>query len=222
MATREKERVEAQREVVVRGAAAEAAKPAEMTAEDLQAMLEAQLQSAYEEAMARRDELAPEVAEPFPMWNLYAIGPIQLGAGLWGTGAPPPYVPHQVIRVGEQALVATVLIVAFPLYQFGLPYEVTYGTGELKSWQLGPPDLQYVSNGNLNPTSPFVVDIFSFQPRTAGLYEMNICARIFGCQGDPTPPFSGFARLVQKIDPSLFFFEPTITYDTGVRFQVYP
>ena len=98
---------------------------------------------------------------------------------------------------------------------------MTYGTGELKGWSSGPGELQHTSRGKLNPASPWVIDVFNFTARNAGLYEMNICARILGCDGDPAPPFSGFARSITKIDPSIFVFEPNTVYDSGMRFQVY-
>jgi len=238
MATATQDR-DTQREVVMRqgnGAQGRERQPrmermeySQLTMEDVQAQLEQQLQTALEQAIARPASL--EVAEPQGWWNLYAIGPIQPGAGLAGPFAGP-LLPHQVIRTNERAYVATVLILnpfgpGSPsameiLSNFALPYEVTYGTGELQRWQPGPANLQHTGSGNLTPGSAFAIDVFSFTAQDEGLYQMNVSARIYGCEKNIAPPFAGFARAVIDIDPDLFFFPaPGLQVDQPIRFQVY-
>ena len=80
-----------------------------ITAEDVKAMVEARAQAALEEAQARP---LPEVAEPWLWWNLYSVGPWQQ----FGPFPPGPLPPHQVIKVGDTAFVATVLVLnPFPI-----------------------------------------------------------------------------------------------------------
>jgi hypothetical protein len=187
---------------------------------DVKAFVEAQLTAAYEEWQTVP---VPEVAEPYPWWDMYAVGPIQPGAGLWP--GSQPLLPNQIIRVGEWAYAVTVLIFSPQmvgiLTPFRLPYAVTYSTGELTRWVLGPGNMQRTNTGNLTPGRAFAVDVFAFRAEQEGLYEMNISARVLDAQGGGTPPFAGFARHVRKIDRNLFVFEPNIVYDSGMRFQVY-
>jgi hypothetical protein len=193
-----------------------------LTAADVKTMLEAQLRNAYEEALKKP---STQVAEPSGAfgWDVFGFGPIQLGA----TSFPfpgAPFLPHQIIRVGESGLVATVLV-GGPLFtatvaQFLPPVEYTYTTGQLNTWTIGPANLQNMSNSNLSG-NPFDVDIFSFTPTVPGLYEMNINVRIKDSLGGNTPPFSGFASRIQKFDPGIFLPSPTVLFDTGIKFQVY-
>ena len=127
------------------------------TAEMVKAQVEALVKSALDEAMTKG---RTETAEPDNWWNLYAIGPIQ------ATGVPAPLPPHQVIKVGEQAFIATVLFLnpfevlvpgttpADILSNFALPYEVQYQTGNLTSWTLGPGDLRDASSSTPHCTRP--------------------------------------------------------------------
>jgi hypothetical protein len=181
------------------------------------AAVEAQLQAAYEAAI----EL--QAATPYPWWDMYVIGPIQPGAGSWP--GPQPLLPNQIVRVGEWAYAVTVLIFSQQMVNiltpFRLPYSVTYSTGELTKWVLGPANLQGTNTGNLTPGLPFAIDVFAFQAQQEGLYEMNISARVLDAQGGGTPPFAGFARQIRKIDQNIFLPEPNVVYDTGMRFQVY-
>ena len=191
-------------------------------AEDVQAKIEAKVKIALEKAMSAYQE---EVAEPEGWWNLFSIGPIQpIAAG-------GPLLPHQVIKVGEQAWVATILFLnpfhmiapgtnaGDVLSNFALPYEVQYQTGNLTTWGLGQADMNVVHSGagfNLNPGQYVYVDVMQFTANTPGLYEMNISARILGA----TPPhinapqFAGYARAVGDIDPDLFLGSaPGMQYD---------
>jgi len=108
----------------------------QMTAADVKVQIEAVVKSALDEAKMRRAARpVSEIAEPEGWWNLFAIGPIQT------IGIPGPLLPHQVIKVGETAFVATILVLndflilapgttaADVLSNFALPYEVRYQTG---------------------------------------------------------------------------------------------
>jgi len=206
----------------------------QMTAMDVKVQIEAVVKSALDEAKMRRAARAmTEVAEPEGWWNLYAIGPIQ------PIGIPGPLLPHQVVKVGETAFVATILFLndfliltpgttaADVLSNFALPYEVRYQTGNLTSWTLGQADMNVVHSGagfNLIPAVNVYVDILAFTASVAGLYEMNVSARLLGA----TPPFAnapqfaGYARAVIDIDPDLFISPaPGLQFDLPIRFQVY-
>lgn len=213
--------------IALHDAAATAPAPAvtaPKTAEDIKAMVEAQLRSAYEGALAKPQK---EIAEPGGIfaWDVLGFGPIQPGAGLFPFSGPP-FLPNQVIRVGEQAYAISVLVFSpfftATLTTFKLPVEITYSTGELKKWQLGPASLQFTTNTlHLIPGQPFLVHVFPFVADQEGLYEMNICARILDCEKSGTPPFSGFARRITKIEPVIFLPEQNVLFDTGMKFQVY-
>lgn len=210
---------------------AEAVPPTALTAQDIQAELEARVKSALDEAMARA---APEIAEPAGWWNLYAIGPIQPIA------VNGPLLPHQVIKVGETAFVGTILFLnpfllvapgmsaAQVLANFALPYEVRYQTGNVTSWSIGQADMNVVHLHNapgLVPGTFAYVDVLAFTGLTPGLYEMNISARILGAAPPfvNAPQFAGYARAVGDIDPDLFISGPPgLQFDVPIRFQVYP
>jgi hypothetical protein len=205
--------------------------------EDARAQIEARVQGAYDEAMAR---LTQEVAEPAGWWNLYAFGPIQ------AFGVPGPLPPHQVIKVGETAFVGTVMVLnpfltlapgmtpLSVLSNFALPYEVRYQTGNLSTWSLGPGALNVVHSGpgqNLIPGVAFYVDVLAFSATTPGLYEMNISARLLGAAPPfvNAPQFAGYARQVLDLDAESLFFPflpstgtPGFQFDQPIRFQVYP
>lgn len=205
-----------------------------MTDADVKAQIEAVVKSAFDEAKMRHDARpVAEVAEPEGWWNLYAIGPIQL------IDIPGPLLPHQVIKVGETAFVATVLFLndfliltpgttaADVLSNFALPYEVRYQTGNLTTWTLGETSMNVVHSGagfNLVPQVNFYVDILAFEATVPGLYEMNISARILGATQPfaNAPQFAGYARAVIDIDPDLFISPaPGLQFDLPIRFQVY-
>jgi hypothetical protein len=205
----------------------ESVKPSYMiTLEDAKAELEARLHAALDEAAARQ---SAEVASPQGWWDIIAIGPIKVGAVLTPPGPlfGQPLLPNQVIRAGESAFLATVIITnpfgpsAPPASQilggFALPYEVNYTTGNVTTWTAGPSGSV---NGNLN-LLPFKVDFLPLDTSTPGLYELNVSARIFDALGGGTPPFSGFARRVIDVDPDLFFPAPGLQFDTPIRYQVY-
>lgn len=209
----------------------ETAAPQAIGEAEVKAMVEAKAQEALEQALARPRQ---QVADPYLWWNLYAIGPIQ---PLAPNG---PVAPHQVIKVGEPAFIATVLFLnPFPilppapgispaqvLSNFALPYEVQYATGNLTTWSLGPANLNVVKPAaGMIPGVSFYVDVLGFVANQPGLYEMNITARILGAAPPylNAPQFAGFARAVVDIDPDLFLEPaPGMQYDLPIRFQVYP
>lgn len=204
-----------------------------VTAEDVKAQIEARIQTALEKAMATPQQ---EIAEPEGWWNLFAIGPLQ-----W-TFPPPgaPLRPHQVIKVGEQAWVVTIIFLnpfhilapgtsaADVLSNFALPYEVQYQTGNLTTWALGQANMNVVHSGagfNLVPGLFVYIDVLGFAANTPGLYEMNISARFLGATNPWTnaPQFAGYARAVIDIDPDLFINPaPGLQFDYPIRFQIYP
>ncbi len=205
-----------------------------MTSMDVKAQIEATVKSALDEAVMRRAaRTMAEIAEPEGWWNLFAIGPVQ------PIGIPSPLLPHQVIKVGETAYVATILFLndflilapgttaADVLSNFALPYEVRYQTGNLTTWTLGQADMNVVHSGagfNLIPQVNFYIDVLAFTASVPGLYEMNISARILGATSPfaNAPQFAGYARAVVDIDPDLFISPaPGLQFDLPIRFQVY-
>ncbi|MDX2032242.1 MAG: hypothetical protein SF339_16330 [Blastocatellia bacterium] len=211
------------------------ASPQQADVEYVKAHLEARVRAALEEAMTRPSQ---EIAEPEGWWNLFAIGPIQIPA----SPLPPaaPLLPHQVIKVGETAFVANVMVLnpfqivggvtnaATVLSNFALPYTVRYQTGNLSSWTLGQADMNVVHSGfpyNLVPGQFVYVDLLAFTASTPGIYEMNVSVEINGATPPYTnaPQFAGFARAVVDIDPELFIGgAPGLQFDQPIRFQIYP
>ena len=207
-------------------AAAEQAVTPSIGAAEVKAYYEAKVQSLLEKRLASPP--APQVAELQPWWDVIAVGPIQLSAN-------PPFAPSDVIRAGETAFVVTIILLnpapILPpgispcdiLSKFGLPYEVTYQSGNLTTWQ--PAGFPLTSEHDplyLVPGQSFYVDVLEFVPndRDEVLYEMNVSARIFGCGENYAPPFAGFAREVVDIDSS-FFSPPPGLVNAPIRFMVY-
>ncbi|HEX9655123.1 MAG TPA: hypothetical protein VGA99_15560 [bacterium] len=198
-----------------------------VTPEEVKALVEAKLLAILERA---GQNASPEIAEPLGEWDLVALGPIQPGAGLFP--GPQPYLPHQIIRVGEVAFIVTILY-APKLYHFCLPYEVEYCTGDLCEWKKGPTYLNVKHHGHFSSQTPFAIDVLGFRAQDAGcIFEMNICARIL-CADPHTaaqPPFAGFARRIFDLDPELPFpFFPDTNsfipahwqFDQPIRFMIY-
>lgn len=191
-------------------------------AADIKAHYEAKLQAAYDQA---RSAPKLENVDVEGWWDLIAIGPLQpIG--------DPPYLSNDVIRAGEPAYVVTIMLLnpfgpAVPsasdlLSNFGLPYEITYNTGNLTQWKPGPASLNVEHKDKLVPGLCFYVDVLEFNGEGLDevMYEMNISARIFGCGGIYAPPFAGFAREVVDVDPS-FWSPPPGIVDAPIRFLVY-
>ncbi len=207
-------------------AAAESALTPRVTAADVKAHYEAKLASALEQKLAGPP--SAQVAELQPWWDVIAIGPIQVTTN-------PPFAPSDVIRAGEPAFVVTIILLnpapILPpgispcdiLSKFALPYEVTYQTGNLTTWQ--PAGFPLTSEHDplyLVPGQCFYIDVLEFVPEDEDevMYEMNVSARIFGCDENYAPPFAGFAREVVDIDSS-FFSPPPGLVNAPIRFLVY-
>jgi hypothetical protein len=205
------------------GVATESVADLILTAEDVRARAEAEVEAAYQQRMA---EVSPEQAEPDQWWDVAALGPIQLVS----PGAP--LLPHQIIKVGEQAfIVAVVLLNPFlplpggtnagdVLSNFALPLEVQYQAGNLTTWSLGQADMQAVHTQNLVPGQYFYVDVLPITGSTPGLYEMNISSRLLGAAPPDinAPQFAAFATTVFGLDsPGLFGPAPP----GPMRFQIY-
>lgn len=218
-----------QASVQTNGSAQSPVAPAQDAIADLQAMIENKVAAAYQEAQSQPKS---QIAEPYPWWDLYAVGPIQFGASVTPpAGFGGPLLPNQILRIGEQGVVFTILVLnpSFPapsaatlISNFALPYRVQYNTGDLSSWTLGPANLQAISGGNFIPNLPFAVNAFPFTAQNEGLFEMNISARILGANNNPAPPFAGYATAIRDIDSSLFLNQgPRWQFDQPIRFQVY-
>ncbi|MCI0388269.1 MAG: hypothetical protein MOB07_05835 [Acidobacteria bacterium] len=207
------------------------------TAEDIAVIVEARLHAAYQEALTTQ---RPELAEPYGWWDLFAIGPIQPGAGYYGVDGPP-FLPHRVIRKGEKAYIVTILILnPFPLKvppyglipcevlsNFCLPFKLDYHTCDTTYCTRGPENLNVCHEGQLKPGKCFYVDVLCFEAEKEGcIFETNICGRILGCHDEygkecTAPPFAGFVRWVKDIDKDLFLGSPGLEFDNPVRFMVY-
>ncbi len=199
-----------------------------VAAEDVVVRISEELRAAYEKAMTRA-----EVTEPRYWWNIYGFGPIQPGAtDTTGGGFTSPLLANQVIRAGETAFVAS-LIVLNPfvvpggtpptpceiLQTFALPYEVNFQISNLTTWTAAG---SLSASGSFVPGGPcFYVNVVPLPAQPPGMYEINITARIFGANNNPAPPFSGFARAVFDLDDELFLPAPGLQYDFPIRYQVY-
>jgi hypothetical protein len=206
-----------------------------LTAADIQASVQAQVQAAIDR---KRAALGLEEAEPQNWWDILAIGPIQPGAGFVppiGPGGPGPLLPNGIIRAGETAYIVTVLILnPLPLTQdpsiipsdflstFALPYEITYQTGNLTEWKKGPANLNVEHLGTLVPGQAVYVDVLEFVPgdQDEVMYELNVSARIFGCGNNYAPYFAAFARETVDLDADLFSEAPGLG-NRPIRFLVY-
>lgn len=199
-----------------------------VTAEDVKASISAALKAAYDKAMTR-----PEVTEPRYWWNVFGFGPIQPGATDPNIGGfTGPLLADQVIRTGEAAFVASLIILnpfvppgSVPptpcqiLQTFALPYEVNFQFSNLTTWTTAG---SLTDAGAFVPAGPcFYVNVVAIPPQPPGMYELNITARIFGAGGNPAPPFAGFARAVFDFDDELFLPAPGLEYDFPIRYQVY-
>jgi hypothetical protein len=195
-----------------------------VTAESVKAHYEDKLSAALEDW---RSAPRPAVAELQGWWDLLSIGPIQIITN-------PPFAPSDVIRSGERAFVLTIVVLnpapILPpgvspcdiLSDFVLPFEVTYQTGNITTWTSGPANVNTEHNLTLSPGQCFYVDVLEFVPdeRDEVMFEMNVSARIFGCNENYAPPFAGFAREVVDIDSSIFTPPPGLV-GAPIRYLVY-
>jgi hypothetical protein len=200
---------------------------AAITEEELQALVRAEIDAAYEVALTAPEEAKAEVAEVQGWWDIAAFGPIQpIAPG-------GPLVPHSVVKVGEPVVVFAIILLnpflALPggtnpaqvLSNFALPYEVQYQTGNLTTWSLGPAYMQGIDTNNLAPGPPFsYFEFISFVADQPGLFEMNITARLLGAAPPfvNAPRFGARATTVFSLDPpGLFGSAPP----SPLRFSVY-
>lgn len=207
--------------------------PVETVKAQLTDLIKAKLQDAMGQASA-------EKAEPQDYWDIFAYGPVEPAA----TTVPPagltdsPLLPHAIIRAGDTAYVASVIILnplgpslptsADMLSSFSLPYRVEFQTGNLSKWQAADAKFQGVIDNHFVPTQWVYVDVFAFTPDAAdeGLYEMNITGRVMGCNGDLAPSFSAFATHIYDFDADWLADFLGLESGTGwqkapIRFQVY-
>jgi hypothetical protein len=204
-------------------AAAEQAMAArEVTAEDIKAEIEARVQAQLDEALARPP--TAEVAELLNWWDIFAIGPIQPILN-------PPVLPHQVVKAGEPAFAASVIILnpflglpgglnaAQVLSQLQLPYEVLFQTSDLTNMV---PAASTLIPGSLINNVFVYVDVAPLPTAAPGMYETNILARFLSAGGAPTPQFAGFASAVLDIDAKLIGPGPVVNFQQPVRYMVYP
>ena len=215
-----------------------------VTAADVKAMIEARLQATLDELLAAPVE---QIAEPLNWWDLFGAGPYQPGARLTPPLNPAPLLPHQVIRVGEQAFIATVIwlnplslpnapgvIPCEILAGFCLPYTVEYHTCNVTECKPGPANLNVKHEGHLTPGRCFYVDVLEFVAEQEGcVFETNICARILCCdyENEPLkrqPPFAGFATWTYDFDQdflanllNLSPSGPGFYHKNPIRFMVY-
>ncbi len=189
----------------------------EVTAEQVRAAIEAKLQALQAEA-----NLEPQTAGPAMWWDLYAYGPFKAPL------APFP-APNQVVRLGETVFVASILYLnqsyPFPtaadvLSTFGLPYSIAWDTNNVTSLQKEMA-LSGVINRHFTPGQAWYVDVIALRPEHEGIHELNLRARITGCNGELAPPFAGYASLVYEFDSSLFTLGNHSRYQGPVRFDVY-
>jgi len=208
-----------------RSAVADADLPV-MTADDADQQIVARAQAALDRYLLEPEAVQAEIAEVRDWWDVAAYGPVQL------VQPGGPLLPHRVIKVGEDALVYAIIVLnpnqqlptgtnaADVLANFSLPYQVQFQTGNLTTWSLAPPDMQATRRGNFQPRQSVYVERIRFTGRQAGLYEMNISARILGATApfQSAPQFAGYATTVIGLDaPDLFGTRPS----GPLRFQVY-
>ena len=209
---------------------------AQVSAEQVKAYFRAKLKSAHDEAMLKPQ---PQIADPQDWWNVFCIGPVQF------VNPNAPTLANGVIKVGETAFIATVIVLnpqpilppspgispASILQSLAPDYVVTYQTGNLTTWTLGPAALNVtVDDGPIDQNVPFDIDILQFTATTPGIYEMNVSCRLV--PSNPNVPqnvshFAAFAREVLDLDGEEYFGfgqdEPAgFLYPGPIRFQVYP
>ncbi|HSQ18117.1 MAG TPA: hypothetical protein VLM83_10495 [Anaerolineales bacterium] len=197
-----------------------------LTTDDVKVYIDSRVKAAYDKLMATP---RTEVAEIQGWWNLLAVGPIQ------PIRVDGPFAPHQVIKIGEPAFVATLIVLnpflmlpggisaAHALSDFALPYEINYQAANISLW--APSPLGGVNTGNLVPGQFWYVDVHQFIPQQAGIHEMNILARILGAVSPGTAPhFAGFARRILDLDPEVLWPPSTRTwqFDLPIKFMAYP
>lgn len=168
----------------------------------------------------RMATVEPEAIEIFGgTADMLLVGPFQF----FGPPGNPPFPPSDVVRVGEQAIVAVIQVyaplpdVAGTAPAFALPYEIRLRTGSLHSWNLAEPALQQTINGNLAANNLVFIDFFVFTPTQPDLCEMNAWIDVLDANNNPSG-VGGFARSVIPVAPPVLFPVDPAPSDTGLRF----
>lgn len=210
--------------------AAEAAEAAETVAQDaeaeeLEAAILAQLETAYADAI---NQEGIEAVGPTRWWDVMAIGPFSQPFDL---GFPKP---NPIVRVGQLVRVVSVLFLnpIMPPPAPPLPSPLQILGGALLPYQLNW-DTTNVSNctheaalsGSLTGTLsavPFHINVITLRPRAPGLCELNLRAQILNAASGTMVPFAGYASRVDSINASIFGPDGlTIRFEQPVRFDVY-
>jgi hypothetical protein len=189
--------------------------------EELQALVLAKLESAYE---ASKGRAAPEVAAPTFWWDILAVGPFSAPFDL---GFPKP---NQIVRVGQQVTIFSVLFlnpapvtIPSPMQVIGgalLPYRIMYDTTNITT-VTHDAGLSGTVGGNLAPV-PFILNAITLTPNAPGLYETNLRAQILTALGTTMPPFAGYASRVDDINDTIFGPNGVLVrFEQPVRFEAY-
>lgn len=200
--------------------------------EQVTAMVVQKVQAAADKAASTP---VTQIAEPYGWWDLWSYGPFQV------TRVGGPLLPHKVIKVGEPFYVATVLwinpnailkdnVYGSQVYASELitnmacDFRVQYCTADMcrvtRSAQFSRDAVKVKIAAGQN----FYVDVQKFDAVTGTescVYEMNICARITGCNEDAKPPLAGFATAVYDFDADLILGKRPGLRESPLRFQVY-
>jgi hypothetical protein len=172
------------------------------TEEDV-AAAKADFETRVEAAM----DLGLEATRPRRDWYLAAIGPYG-----WAYGSPT-----DVIRVGEYFYVIVwVWFNPWPsdpqrpsacelVTSMACTVDIEICTMDVCNVRRGPADLNTTRQIQLVRGQCWYYEVFSFyaQPGWEGLFDMNITARVTGCQNKITP-YAGFADNVTDIVPDSF------------------
>jgi hypothetical protein len=143
------------------------------------------------------------------------MGPFQV------TAVGGPLLPHKVIRVGESFSVAVVIWLSPTFIIPGGPgisvcdlisglacdFHITYCTNDMCNLRQAPLFSIADQVVAMIPGQCYYVDTQTFTATTGTescIYEMNICARMTGCNGAPMP-LAGFVTEVFDYDVDLFY-----------------
>lgn len=187
------------------------------------------VQKVQDAAAAAAAKPKTELAGPGGWWDLWAYGPFQV------TGIGGPLLPHKIVKVGEPFYVATVMFiypVVLPggvilvdlLTNLASEFSVQYCTADMCRVTRSTQFSRDAVTQKLVPGQNFYVDVQRFDA-VAGtescVYEMNICARITGCNPGSAPPLAGFASAIYDFDSDLILGTGPGFKGAPLRFQVY-
>jgi hypothetical protein len=161
--------------------------------------LKAHVEAKLEDARGKVEiELAEAQFNPPFDWEVVAWGP-------WQLPFDPAINPGRIIFVGEQAAVATAVILNPAMAQnvagFGAKIELNYWTSNTQTMQ-PVPGISTSRCIDIYANQYFYIDVFVFTPYDeACLFEMNICARVCNCNRRTVPGYAAFVRHVFDFDP---------------------